>query len=52
MGLLARKPPYECPAGKSIAITVRRHSAAGPALVTLAAAGIDSQVVEEKAKPL
>lgn len=52
VGLLTRKPPYECPAGKSIAATVKRHRDAGPMLVTLEAARIDSQVVEETAKPL
>jgi hypothetical protein len=52
VGLLTQKPPYECPANKSIAATVKRHADAGPMLVALEAAGIDTQVVEETAKPL
>jgi hypothetical protein len=52
LALLSRKPPYECPPGKSIAATVKRHSDAGPILVTLEAAGIDTQVAEETAKSL
>jgi hypothetical protein len=40
VGLLTRKPPYECPPGQSIVATVRRHGDAAPRLVVLEAAGI------------
>jgi hypothetical protein len=52
VGLLTKKPPYECPPGKSIVATVKRHSDSGPMLIILTAAGIDTDVVEETAKPL
>jgi hypothetical protein len=52
LALLTRRPTYECPPGKSIAATVKRHSDAGPLLVALEAAGIDTQIVDEPAKSL
>ena len=52
LALLTRKPPYECPADKSIVATVKRHSDAAPMFVVLEAAGIDTQIVEEPAKSL
>lgn len=52
VALLTRKPPYQCPPGRSIVATVKRHSDAAPMLVRLEAAGIDTQVVEETAKSL
>jgi hypothetical protein len=48
--LFTRKDPFECPAGKSVVATVRRHGYAGPMRVTLEAAGIDTEVLEEPAK--
>jgi hypothetical protein len=52
VALITRKEPYECPAGKGVAATVRRHAEAGPMLVTLQAAGIDTEVVEEPRKSI
>ena len=52
LALLTRKAPYECPPGKAIVATVRRHSDAGLLLATLAVNGIDAHVVEESAKSL
>ena len=52
VALLTRKTPYECPTGRSIVATVKRHSDAGPMLVMLEVACIDTQVVEEPAKSL
>jgi hypothetical protein len=52
VALLTRKAPYVCPPGTSILATVKRHSDAGPLFVTLEAAGIDTQIVEEPAKSL
>jgi hypothetical protein len=52
VGLLTRKEPYQCPSGRGIAASVRRHNEAGALLVTLEAKGIATQLVEEPAKPL
>jgi hypothetical protein len=52
LDVLTRKRPYACPPGRSIATTVQRHVDAGPMLMALDAAGIDTQTVEEPAKSL
>jgi hypothetical protein len=52
LSLMTRKAHYQCPPGRSIALTVKRHHDAAAALVALEAAGIDTEVVEEPAKPL
>lgn len=52
VALLTREPPYECPPGKSVVATVKRHGDAGPMLVALTTASIDAEIVEEPAKSL
>ena len=50
--LLTRQRPYECPPGRSVALTLSRHTDGLPVLAALLAAGIDADLIEETAKPL